>query len=139
MACGAARGQPAGLPTASPAPTTTKLFLKQMKTKTFAVVMSGLILSFAVLNVEAVQIRGVRSCGVWINDKGTMQEPGHFSWLLGFLSGISIATDNDFLRGTESESISLWVDNYCRANPLDTLSGAGQLLAAELIKKGLRR
>jgi hypothetical protein len=60
---------------------------------------------------------------------------GNASWLLGYLSGLSIGAGRDFLSGTDNASIYKWMDNYCRTNPLRDVSGGGSALAAELTKK----
>ena len=30
----------------------------------------------------------------------------------------------DFLVGTDFDGLMVWIDNYCRANPLDTIGAA---------------
>jgi hypothetical protein len=109
-----------------------------MKTKFVVLIMAGLMLSTAMVNVEAVQVRGGRSCGVWIKDKdnsNSLASTTNVTWLVGFLSGIAFALNKDFLRGTDNASLELWVDNYCRANPLHDSDDAGARLAIELIRK----
>lgn len=84
----------------------------------------------------AVDTRGVRSCGVWIkerqNGRGGISSQ---TWLVGYLSGLAVGSGKDFMNGTDNDSIYLWVDNYCRANPLEHLLSAGEELATELIRK----
>jgi len=92
---------------------------------------------------SAVEIKGARTCGKWTEEKrqadGT-KEMNRIpvvitrSWLLGYLSGRAEATGRDFLRGTDSDSIFLWLDNYCRANPKAGLDQAGNDLARELMQ-----
>ena len=115
----------------------------------FAVMIFGTVSN----STNAVTVMGAAPCGVWIKDREAAErEAASLSsrtterfaalhsqgWLVGFLSGIAIATNKDFLRATDSTSMSLWVDNYCRANPLKALEEAGSDLAKELIRqKGL--
>ena len=61
------------------------------------------------------------------------------NWFLGYLSGRADESGKNFLKGTDSESIFLWLDNYCRANPDKNLDNAGLDLARELMQlKGIK-
>ena len=97
---------------------------------------SGLIAAAAPLEGE-VQARQAPSCGEWIahREKSDTLALGNASWLLGYLSGLSISAGKDFLSGTDNASLYKWMDNYCRTNPLRDVSGGGSALAAELTKK----
>lgn len=109
-----------------------------MKTRTLAAVVAGLMLNLAEFDAQAVDVRSIRSCGAWIKDQQEGNIPGEAAnrfWLLGFLSGFAVGANKDLLRGTDNDSIQLWVDNYCRANPLDDVIAAGHALAVELIRK----
>ena len=79
---------------------------------------------------------GVRSCGAWTADRrypdsiaALMDE----QWILGFLTGSGDATpgDADPLHGVDAEAVWAWVDNYCRANPLDKIIRAGEAFFRE--------
>ena len=95
-------------------------------------------------NPEASQVRGYASCGEWTQQHtgsgtastwvGAAQE----KWILGYLSGWAMSSDKDFMRDVDTASVSLWVTNYCRANPLNDVADAGLELGHELIRrKGL--
>ena len=56
---------------------------------------------------------------------------GNASWLLGYLSGMAVASGKAYLSGTDNSSIYKWMDNYCRKNPLRDLGSGGVELAAE--------
>ena len=61
------------------------------------------------------------------------------NWFLGYLSGRADESGKNFLKGTDSESIFLWLDNYCHANPDKNLDNAGLDLARELMQlKGIK-
>jgi hypothetical protein len=81
------------------------------------------------------------SNSAWIRDRGYRDPWPRLTdemWLLGYLSSFAFTSDKDFLRDTDNASISLWADNYCKANPLNDLHDAGLALALELMKrKGL--
>jgi hypothetical protein len=93
-----------------------------------SIVLAGLMLGTASVEAQAVEIRGVISCGRWFQPESGFYK----AWLNGFLSGIAFGTNVDILKGTDKESIYLWIDNYCRANPLKDLDDAGLALFDEL-------
>ena len=97
--------------------------------------LTGILLSAV---CEAVTIRGSRSCGTWIEDR---QKHGPSSiaiesWLVGYLSGLSQAFDKEFWQARGKNSLSnaslfLWLDNYCRANPLKPIEDGADTLFIE--------
>ncbi|RYH67703.1 MAG: hypothetical protein EON54_03810 [Alcaligenaceae bacterium] len=104
-----------------------------MKTKLIAI---GLASAMACGNALAVIVMGAVPCGVWVKDRTEKgwNETADRSWLTGFLSGLAIESEKDVLRTVNAESIYLWMDNYCRANPLKQLATGGQVLFEELSK-----
>jgi hydrogenase/urease accessory protein HupE len=47
------------------------------------------------------------------------------AWVLGFLSGVGFAASGlDPLNNMDGEGIWAWIDNYCRAHPIEQLSEA---------------
>jgi hypothetical protein len=94
-------------------------------------------LSMISANARAVIVTGAPSCGKWVHDRQQDAYPAVVdeSWLVGYLSGIAHATQKDFLKGTNNDSLYLWVNNYCQANPLSYLDEAGDHLALELIRR----
>src|SRR5437879_4113822 len=78
----------------------------------------------------AVQVRGSRSCGIWVKDREDGRRTGRMSgstlnntWLVGYLSGLAFGAGKEFwgkanANNLDNESVFLWMDNYCRANPL---------------------
>lgn len=95
----------------------------------------GLMLSGAVNKASAVEVRGVASCGTWIQEQKA--DDSHISqlWLLGFMSGLATGLEKDLLNKTDSPSIFLWMDNYCKANPLKDVYDGGVALSFELTKR----
>ncbi len=87
---------------------------------------------------------GTNSCGSFISDK---KEGGHrlglnYQWMSGYITGVNnrraIADPNkesNLGSGLDSESMLLWLENYCRANPLNNLENAAGALVSELIKR----
>lgn len=94
-------------------------------------------MSAASTAANAATIAGAPSCGTWVKDRASKDWPelADTMWLLGYLSGIATTSRSYFLRDTKNDSLTLWVDNYCQANPLDYLNDAGDKLASELIRR----
>ena len=94
------------------------------------------------INANAVLTTGVVGCGKWIaaserkaSDRFLLFYQG---WVLGFLNGSAVQTNKDILKNTDNESLYLWIDNYCRANPLKSLvDGSDDLFEALKKQKGL--
>ncbi len=107
----------------------------------------GCLLAMNLLAAE-VDLMGARSCSKWIEERrmeSSTKEMNRIpvlitrSWFLGYLSGRAEASRRNFLKGTDSDSIFLWLDNYCRANPSKDLDSAGIELARELMQlKGIK-
>jgi len=110
---------------------------KSFTKRTLLAIVTSICIGLTASNAEAYQIRGVTSCGTWV--KETQQDGWPIiatrSWLVGYLSGKVSESGRDVLRGTDSASFFLWVDNYCKANPLKDIDHAGDALLSELSKK----
>lgn len=95
----------------------------------FAILISGAAMGQTTI--------GVPDCGKWVNSHTPSQE----GWLYGFLSGINIALsreNHDPLGQTKSgDQIKIWMDNYCRANPLSDVVVGAFLLFNELQLKAV--
>jgi hypothetical protein len=99
---------------------------------------------------QGVEIYGDRSCGEWVKVRSSnttsstvntsfqeswLQE----NWLLGYLSGMVFMSFKNVLKGTERESLFLWMDNFCRTNPLKSIAQGSNELFKELKKqKGIK-
>jgi hypothetical protein len=109
--------------------------------------LAGCLVSFS-LFASATEVKGARSCSKWIEEKRIAKSAKELnkipvlitrSWFLGYLSGRADASGRNFLKGTDSDSIFLWLDNYCQANPQADLDKAGIDLAGELMQlKGIK-
>lgn len=99
-----------------------------------------LFIVFVVHGANAVTVRGGPSCADWLNErKATPNALSHNEfWLLGYISGLAVATNANVLRNTANTSLMSWVDSYCRSNSLHNLEEAGGQLFLELRRqKGL--
>jgi hypothetical protein len=80
---------------------------------------------------------GTESCGKWI---ASSTNPGirawEVSWVLGWLTAAGYYRVAGDLKETDSDAIAAWVDNYCRANPLDTVGTAATGLIKTLAERG---
>jgi hypothetical protein len=111
---------------------------------------TGGLLAFAVLFVlgpdEIAQERpapgrytiygfGARSCGAWVEARReeSLTATAYEGWMLGFVSGYGYGSE-DQLRVTDAKAMSVWLDNYCQAHPLDTIAVASQALVRELAR-----
>jgi hypothetical protein len=103
-----------------------------MRTVLACLVMLVLGLSAQVACAYEALGPGVISCGTWTAERRTpnaitavMAE----SWVLGFLSGIGFVgqSGSDPLHGSHAEAVSAWIDNYCKANPLDSVGKAATM------------
>ena len=81
---------------------------------------------------------GAPDCGQWVKDSTTNRK----AWLMGYMSGLNVAHElsdskqkDPLDKMRSAEQAFLWVDNYCRANPMRTVAFAGLELFQELKNK----
>jgi hypothetical protein len=100
-----------------------------MKTKLLIAVIATTLSN----TVLAVTLIGSRNCDDWIKERTVVDE----AWLVGFLSGINVTgvTNNALNKIQSASQIHLWMDNYCKANPLHTVSKGAYQLFDELMAK----
>ena len=87
-----------------------------------------LLLAFPALSAaqEKYEISGAGtvSCGKFLeNQKSTILNNMQISWAQGFLSGMNLAgsgSAEEMVVLPDSESINLYLVNYCNANPLES-------------------
>lgn len=107
-----------------------------MKKINTVLLLVGLLVSTGAYS-DTVTVRGFASCGEWVADQGGVKTLDK-SWLQGYMSGLAVGRNKDILVGTDDSSIGLWMDNYCKANPLKRVYEGGSDLFIELVKqKGL--
>jgi len=88
--------------------------------------------------LNAQTVFGPPDCGQWVNAQ-PVQRPVYRSWLLGYLSGLNVRNDMANLRPRDpldklssAEQAYVWMDNYCRSNPLSKVTVGGWTLFQEL-------
>lgn len=102
------------------------------------IIVFGIAALLTCASASALTVRGSRSCGNWVQDRTLGDHAGLPSrlWLLGYLSGVVAHSGKDVLKNADNASIYLWMDNYCKANPLSDISDGGSVLFLELVKRG---
>jgi hypothetical protein len=115
---------------------------KLMKRALFRSVLVAVTLLLVTETAFAVNVRGVPSCGKWVKDRqerDVLTTTALEHWLVGYLSGLAIGLNREFFHkdgvAVDNESILLWMDNYCRANPLKDVQEGGNRLMRERTNK----
>ncbi|MFP3556948.1 hypothetical protein [Paraburkholderia sp. SIMBA_054] len=94
--------------------------------------LSVLTIAFTAIcfnTANATTVMGVRSCGQWTaRNASALDRAAAEAWLLGYLGGLATGSRVDVLRDTDYDSLMAWMDNYCKAHPIERVtSGAAQL------------
>ena len=107
------------------------------KTCAIFLAVSSLMLSTTAFDAKAIEVAAHFSCGDWVQERKIDSTRQMFfrRWILGYLSGLAVASEKNILKGTGNESIFLWIDNYCQANPLKDSADASDALFKELVKE----
>lgn len=81
-------------------------------------------------SAQDVTVRGAPTCQEYMAAKRTSVEEAisDLKWLLGYMSGLAVATHVDILSKPDNgQSMLTWVDTYCPRYPARSLSDAGDL------------
>lgn len=97
-----------------------------------------LILAMPTIGYAANTSFGTPDCGQWVKTA----RPSERAWLLGYLSGMNTVWDGEGNKPADplgklnsADQAYLWMDNYCKANPLKNVSTGAVDLFFELVKK----
>lgn len=80
---------------------------------------------------------GPKDCGEWVKSP----TEGKRQWMLGFMTGLSAMhhlnknNDDPLDKINSADQIFLWMDNYCKNNPLKNTADGGSELFLNLMKK----
>ncbi len=82
---------------------------------------------------------GTASCGTWLQDHRAMNS-NYYSkaaWVAGYITAANnyVATRSDIAHGIDANGLDAWIDNYCLANPLDSVGKASSALVAALLAR----
>jgi hypothetical protein len=106
--------------------------------KLIALLVLGVGLAQAQTPREAM-MWAVPDCGHWIRTPND----AHKTWLAGYLSAMNatlgaMAHKTDVLKDMSPQQAYVWMDNYCKANPLSDANEGGNQLWSELVKRKAR-
>ena len=97
------------------------------------------IITFSCISINANAYVSIISenttCGKWVENRLNNNAADEKIFLLGFLSGLAMGIQKDFLKYVDASAVFIWTDNYCKANPTDGLIRAGIMFKNEMIKK----
>jgi hypothetical protein len=110
-----------------------------MKKAYFAALFSAFAVGLSA-NSNAVTVKGMKSCTAWLKGHAEQASPSKYmladnAWLLGYLSGVAVARNIDFLKGVDDTTIQSWMHNYCSSHPSDLVGYAADALSVELAKR----
>jgi hypothetical protein len=99
----------------------------------------GSVLAFA----QGIWVEAATDCGNWVKARARNTPNVHEALLLGTLNGMALGTGIDFWRagGTKvsREQVFLWMDKYCRENPLSHIIDGSKKLIDERSDNGWTR
>jgi hypothetical protein len=80
---------------------------------------------------------GNSSCGLWTSSRkaNDAQEYILTGWVQGYITAINFSSafdTGDITKSTDMSGVTAYIDNYCSANPLNTVSQAALSLVLKL-------
>ena len=88
---------------------------------------------------EKYRTMGVRSCEIYVRAQceNSWSKITIEAWIAGYITAYNYQTPNtyDIRANGDLDSIMLWLDNWCRANPREDLAGGMEVLTEELYPK----
>lgn len=107
-----------------------------MKVLRLGFLMLSLISSLAVMAGPVHQLGFAdSSCGAWAGSKDDPARWQYLHWMRGFASGYNYASQSNQVTSAampNTETLALYVDKYCRDNPLLPFTGAVYRLVDEI-------
>lgn len=96
--------------------------------------LSGSHLAFSEPTGIQTRYMGKVSCGTWPAelDVTDVRKAVPLNFVLGIIVGKSFESNKSLMEHVDIPSVSLWMDNYCRDNPLDTIVTGALELSNEL-------
>ena len=77
---------------------------------------------------------GSQSCGEWVSERAAGDWFSKGQWMLGVISAVGYYSVYD-LKDIDSQAFAVWMDNYCKENPLNQFSEGVYSLVEELAVK----
>ena len=84
----------------------------------------AVMLSFGAAQAQGITLIGEVNCAQWASARETKTAGGFQDYLLGFINGLAIGSENDFWvypNRIEREQVFYWMDQYCAENPLENV------------------
>lgn len=86
---------------------------------------------------------GLETCRIWTQGRtqADVAQGARQAWVLGFVTAANAYTQNhgdsdgNLSKGTDTEGLYAWIDNYCAAHPLNRLSTASTALMNDLLAR----
>jgi hypothetical protein len=82
---------------------------------------------------------GTKSCAQVFDDfeHDARAKLSNSIWVAGYLTAYNrhVADTSDVSRGTEPKAWDLWIANYCKAHPLESLAEATEALTQEFVRR----
>ena len=114
-----------------------------MRISILALMFFGFVVS---ANANEIRGAGASTCGTWLQYRISKEKFAelfaelHLHWIQGFISSynqfVYTGRNPDGIFGSvDSKSIAAWMDNYCRAKPLDTVYQGTLVLVEELKRR----
>lgn len=111
-----------------------------MKARIAAVALTSLLCGTVNAQPMAYGV-GTQGCGKYVAatdqaKRGDSQAVYQYlAWMAGFVSHASLLDGVEYFEGSDTDSVQLWLENYCRAHPLEPFSTSVMHLMLELSKK----
>ena len=85
--------------------------------------------------------RGAQSCGAFLDDWKKGQMLGYSAWIAGYITAFNRLEPNTYNIAHQDTqgSLLLWMENYCRQNPLKDLDDGMTQLTLELYPRRQRK
>lgn len=113
--------------------------------KSLHLLFLSLLLSMALgyatsATASGIQGAGAIPCGKWVAQRTTGDHHMALAWVMGFMSSYnhyveSSSKKNGVFGEIDHNSIALWLDNYCKSNPLESVYSGSYKLVEEMDKK----
>lgn len=92
---------------------------------------------------QGVLIDGKLDCGDWVEARNSQRSQIYEGVLVGLLNGMALGSGVEIWEGRgirmSRTQAFLWMDNYCRTNPLNVVTAGAVALANEKSNGAYRR
>jgi hypothetical protein len=107
---------------------------KKLSRLVTVICMATLLIAFSLSNAQEVAIwgAGTESCGRWVALRADKVNHAVMKqWVLGFISGSNWNAKGSQARPPDADAADIFVDEYCKNNPLHAVALAAAALVQE--------